>query len=529
MQTVESKKKEIVSFFLDKGLLLNSELLNYLEDQNNFDEFLRIINSTDSHKEIAVLSEKARFLFSQSGEKNINWMELEKIAVKSEKKGNNINFIYDSIASGVKTLKNEKKVHPVQIIFSYNESPKKREAADFIQYFNSRYSMMEKILRNRQELQSTISISRLSNKKEREQVSIIGMVKDKQSTKNGNYILTVEDMTGEIKVLVSKNKPDIFAMARNIVLDEMLGVLGINGGGIIFAVNIICPDIPVSENMKRCNDEAYALFLSDIHVGSNNFLKEDFNKFLKWINCNLGNEMQKNIASKVKYIFIIGDLVDGCGVYPGQEKELEIKDIKEQYKVFAGLISTIPSNINIIISPGNHDAMRLAEPQPPIYRDFAEQLYALPNATIVSNPAIVNIHASEDFKGFDVLVYHGYSFDYYMAEVESIRNKGGYDRVDLLMKFLLQKRHLAPSYTSTLYVPDVEKDCLVIDKVPDFFVSGHIHKSAAANYRNITLISGSCWQSKTAYQEKVGHIPEPSRVPMVNLQTRQVKILKFGK
>ena len=96
------------------------------------------------------------------------------------------------------------------------------------------------------------------------------------------------------------------------------------------------------------------------------------------------------------------------------------------------------------------------------------------------------------------------------------------------MKFLLQKRHLAPSYASTLYVPDTDADFLVIDKIPDFFVTGHIHKAAASNYRGVTLISGSCWQSKTDFQEKVGHNPEPSRVPIVNLQTRQVKMLKFG-
>ena len=63
---------------------------------------------------------------------------------------------------------------------------------------------------------------------------------------------------------------------------------------------------------------------------------------------------------------------------------------------------------------------------------------------------------------------------------------------------------------------------------PDMVLSGHIHKSVTANYRNTTLICGSCWQGKTIFQEKVGHNPGPSRVPIVNLQTRDVKILKFG-
>ena len=142
---------------------------------------------------------------------------------------------------------------------------------------------------------------------------------------------------------------------------------------------------------------------------------------------------------------------------------------------------------------------------------------------------MVNIHSSKDFPGFNILLYHGYSFDYFVAHVDSLRNNGGYDRADLIMKFLLQRRHLAPTHTSNLYIPDMKKDPLVIDPIPDFFVSGHIHKSVTSNHRNVTMICSSCWQSKTAFQEKMGHNPEPSRVPIVNLQTRGVKILKFGK
>ena len=148
---------------------------------------------------------------------------------------------------------------------------------------------------------------------------------------------------------------------------------------------------------------------------------------------------------------------------------------------------------------------------------------------MVSNPAAVNIGSTKDFPGFDFLLYHGFSFDYFIANVESIRNQGGYDRADLMMKFLLQKRHLAPTHKSTLYIPDVNQDPLVISNVPDFFLTGHIHKSSVSNYRNVTMICGSCWQSKTSFQEKVGHHPEPCRVPIINLQTREVKILKFGK
>ena len=242
----------------------------------------------------------------------------------------------------------------------------------------------------------------------------------------------------------------------------------------------------------------------------------------------MGNEQQKNIAKNVKYIFIVGDLVDGCGIYPEQDKELEIPDIYAQYRECARLLRKIPPHIPLIVCPGNHDAVRVAEPQPVLPKTFAAPLHEMPNTILVSNPAMINIHSSDGFSGFDVLLYHGYSFDHFVAEVDYLRNNGGYDRADLIMKFLLQRRHLAPTHTSTLYIPDIRKDYLVIEKVPDFFVSGHIHKSINANYKNVTMICGSCWQSKTAFQEKVGHNPEPSRVPVVNLKTREVKILKFG-
>ena len=527
MQTLITKKN-IIDFFLKKGVLISNGLLEHLEHEENFLEFSRLIDDK-TLKDVTVLNEKIKRLLGRK--QPLNWVELEKLEVISEKKGNNNGNLSNQILNHEEpqSIGKEKPVENVKVVFSYDKSPKKREAEDFVTYFNNRYEIIAKILQNRQELQNITSISRIISRSNREQVSVVGIVSDKQYTKKGNCMLTIEDPTGCIKVIVMKDKLSLFKTAKDIVLDEVIGVVGVNGDKIIFANNLLFPDIPIGRETKMAKEEVYALFLSDLHVGSKNFLGGDFNKFLKWINLELGNDAQKHVASRVKYIFVLGDLVDGCGVYPGQESELDVKDIRDQYRMCAGLLSKIPKNIKLIICPGNHDAMRLAEPQLPIYKDFAEDLYNLPNVIMVSNPSVVNIHSVDNFPGFDVLIYHGYSFDFYLSGVESIRNLGGYDRVDLLMKFLLQKRHLAPSYTSTPYVPDTNFDSLVIEKIPDFFVTGHIHKSAVANYRGVTLISGSCWQSKTAFQEKVGHNPEPSRIPVVNLKTRDIKILKFGK
>ncbi len=415
----------------------------------------------------------------------------------------------------------------VEIVISYENKPYKYEIKDFANIFRSRYHFLEKILRNRQELQGTLTINRLQGKKDKEKVSIIGLVDDISTTKNGHIIVTLEDLTGKIKVLISKNNPELLIEAKDLVVDEVIGVAGTSGEDIIFSEKIIWPDVPATNEMKKNDLEEYALFLSDIHYGSNVFLKKEFEKFLRWINGTIGNETQQELAKKVKYIFIAGDLVDGVGEYPSQEEDLEIKDIYQQYEGVAGLLKQIPRDKQIIICPGNHDMMHLAEPQPVFYREYAATLLDLPNITFVTNPGLVNIAKTDKFSGFDVLMYHGFSFDYYVANVESIRNEGGYHRADLIMKLLLKKRHLAPSFKSTPYFPGHQEDPLLIKKIPDFFLTGHIHYSKVANYKGITMICGSCWQGMTSFQEKMGHEPEPARVPLVNLKTRDVKILKF--
>ncbi|MBW2989868.1 DNA-directed DNA polymerase II small subunit [Candidatus Woesearchaeota archaeon] len=515
------EKNQAVGFFLEKGILLSSDLLDYVE---NPEETYKLIGAKIRSDDFLFLNNELSEALKTLPSLDISWRELEGAKARLERGKDS--KAYSHFLKFLYAQKNKALTEKVRVVNSYDEDPKKRDVQDFVRYFNSRYKAIEGLLRQRPDLKNVITINRLKNKRDRESISLIGIVADKQTTKNQNIILTLEDQTGSINVLINKNKPDMFKDSQSIVLDEIIGINGVNGNNIIFANKIYWPDT-ASKELKRSHEVAYALFLSDMHVGSNNFLPGAFGRFLKWINLETGNEKQKEIASKVEYIFIVGDLVDGCGIYPGQEDELDIKDIYSQYEECARLLRQIPSRIRLIICPGNHDAMRIAEPQPPLYRDFAEPLYGLPNLTSVSNPALVNIHSSEKFSGFDVLMYHGYSFDHFVANVDSIRNNGGYDRGDLIMKFLLKRRHLAPTHTSTLYTPDTDNDPLVIGRVPDFFITGHIHKSIAANYRNTTLVSGSCWQSKTSFQEKVGHDPEPGRIPLVNLKTREIKILKF--
>ena len=500
--------QKIIEFFLDKNILLSHDIQEMLMkmDARQIESLLHKIDKHVSPNEFFVLDKHSL--------KEINEKDNQTETLNCE-----INIDSSNIEMSC-----------VKVTNSYDEKSIKREVSHFVQYFRQRFKAIEALLSHRKELQGRMSISRLKVKKEKENVSVIGIVKDLGYTKNGNLMITLEDLTGFMNVLVSKSKgEEFYQFAKTVVLDEVIGVEGTINNGIIFVNNIIMPDIPLTKEFKKSPVEEYVAFIGDPHFGSKHFLTKEFNKLINWFNGKIGDEKQKEIASKIKYLIIVGDLVDGVGTYPSQEEDLDIPSIYGQYEAFADAMKKLPSHIQIIICPGNHDAMRISEPQPPIYKEFAKSLHEMKNVTLVSNPAMVNIGSVPGFSGFDVLLYHGYSFIYYADNIEHIRMKGGIERADLVMECLLKKRHLAPSHTSTLYIPDTKRDPLIIEKIPDIFVTGHIHRTTAKNFNNITLLNCSCWIGQTPYQEKVGLKPQPARLPLVNLKTREVKILKFGK
>jgi DNA polymerase II small subunit len=407
----------------------------------------------------------------------------------------------------------------------YVDKPKKREVKDFVTYMKMRYNSLKKFLLQRQELQTALSINKAFTKNQKDPVALLGFIYSKEQTKNGNFILELEDPTGIIKVLIGNKNEALLKVMDELVLDEMVGITGTMGDSMVYAKEIIFPDIPVKE-YKRVQDDVCVAFVSDLHVGSKMFAREEFERFIDWLNLLYGNEEQKELARKVKYLIISGDLIDGVGIYPGQEKELYIEDIYGQYDALAGYLGSLRPDIKIVLCGGNHDALRLSEPQPPLSTDFARSLYKLKNITFVTNPALVRIHNT-----FDILMYHGYCFDYYMNNIEILRKAGSYDASDAMMEFVLKKRHIAPTHVSTLYIPDVERDPLVVEKVPDFFVSGHIHHDVKIrSYKNVTLIGCCSFQYKTAFQEKLGHTNITwGKSPIINLKTRQIKVMDFRK
>jgi DNA polymerase II small subunit len=102
-----------------------------------------------------------------------------------------------------------------------------------------------------------------------------------------------------------------------------------------------------------------------------------------------------------------------------------------------------------------------------------------------------------------------------------------YQRPVEVMEYQLRARHLAPEYgKSTPIGPEME-DWLVIEHVPDVFQSGHIHVPGSGVYRGTTIVNSGAWQGQTDYQKRMGLVPQPGLLPVVNLQSLQVRMMDF--
>ena len=401
----------------------------------------------------------------------------------------------------VKFKRNEQKTN-VQYDFKIIQDTSKKsytsgEIENLISYFKSRYEKLSNILSRRPELRNYTKIADIDDSQDT--LSLILMVKEIRSSKNGHKIVEFEDDTGNISVLFSNKNDELFAEAEKLVRDEVIGVIAhkSDDSNFAFGEQIINPGVlPVDEKEMDFG----IVFLSDVHIGSLTFLEDAFQRFIDWINCEYGDEEQRRVAEDIKYLIIGGDIVDGIGVYPNQEKELAIKDITEQYNEAARFLGNIRSDIKIIIAPGNHDASRVAEPQPAVPEEYAKALYELDNVEFISNPGIVSLD------GINVLIYHGRSFDDLVMAVKQF----SHERNDLLMEELLQKRHLAPIYGERTPLASELEDYLVIDEVPDVFHTGHVHINTYRKFKGIHLINSGTFQTQTEFQKIYNIEPTPA-------------------
>jgi len=376
--------------------------------------------------------------------------------------------------------------------------------ADYLHYFRDRYARLGGMIRSRVGAMPIEGLTR-STRYRQEESTIIGMVSDVRTTANGHRIAEIEDASAGISVLFRKDRP-VFADAERLVHDEVIGVKGklSTDGKLYFAEQLYRPDIRIDNTPFRSETPGKAVFISDVHVGSNTFLPDCWNRFADWLD-----------DGDCQYLLIAGDLVDGIGIYPGQEGELTIRNIYEQYEAFGAMLADLPGRMRIIVSPGNHDVVRGAEPQPVIPDAFTKKFPS--NCTLVENPALVNL------QGVRVLMYHGRSIDDMIGLIPG----ASYEQSGMMMEEMLVRRHLAPAYGRRTPIAAGRTDRLIIDPLPEILHTGHVHIKGITTYRGVLGINAGTWQSQTAFQKQMNVHPTPALAVAVDLQTLVPETFSF--
>ena len=380
---------------------------------------------------------------------------------------------------------------------------------DFVDYFRNRYERLSAMLRSHGGKYPEVDLQGIS-KLNGQNVRAAVMVSDIRDTKKGNLLLEVEDLTGQFKVVITKKDEKAYEKAKGIVRDDVLMVYGKVLPAFIIAEDFEWPGVSVAREKKPVERDLAAVYLSDLHFGSKQFLGEYFNRFTDWI---AGKGTNPELAGKVKYLFVAGDLVDGIGIYPNQEKDLEVLDVFKQYGLFSDFVQELPDYIEVIVCPGNHDAVRRAEPMPALPPDIL-------NCDVVSvgSPSTVCVENREH------LIYHGTSADGWIATLPGL----SYNNPENVMKQCLNRRHLSPIYGGNAIAPE-KIDYLVIEKEPDIVHFGHVHKNGYANHNGTLIINSGTFQDTTDFQQKQGHVPTPAKVPIYEFQPGRLRTLDFTK
>lgn len=481
------EEEEIVDKLLDKGLNATSGAARSLANQEETKALITELSKR--HGDIPVVTEEHvnKLIETKKPEKQAKEITQRGDAVAVEQRA--------SDKSGTDQQSSTNKVVVSNDVTDHSTCT--GEFNDFVALFRDRYEQLSGTLRDRISPRTIGSLTNASGG-----VTLVGAVNDVRPTSKGNRLLEIEDTTGRIRVVASG---DLITEVEQVVTDEVLGVEGrlSDDGGVVFADQIHHPDVPPRREPRKSEGGGKAVLISDLHVGSKAFQEDRWEAFTGWLE-----------GTDTDYLLVAGDLVEGVGVYPGQQKELTIVDVYEQYSACADHFRNLPTDLEVIVITGNHDSVRLAEPQPALPQEFREPFPD--NVRFAGNPSLV------DVEGVKILMYHGTSLNAFVEEVPNATVK---DPVSG-MRHMLRKRHLAPMYGKVRLAPE-KKDYLVIDEIPDILHCGHLHTVGAERYNSVTMVNTGAWQSQTEYQKAVNIEPDVGFAAVLDLKTHNVTLKEF--
>ncbi|RNJ79851.1 MAG: DNA-directed DNA polymerase II small subunit [Nitrosopumilus sp. H8] len=369
--------------------------------------------------------------------------------------------------------------------------------------FVSRFNKLKRIISDRPEARTLRSISTARDEKSEKKAYVCGLVMSRSSERNITKVV-LEDPSGTIEGIIFD--ADLQKTAGALLTDQLVMASVVFDKKFGFIIReIIAPDIP-DMAANRSESEAYAVFLSDLHIGSKYFMEKELVEFVSWLSS------PDPVAKRIRFVLIGGDLVDGVGIYPNQDRELVCQTVEEQLAKAEEIIGRIPEYIKIVIMPGNHDPGRRALPQPAIPKKYNAGLWERENISMVGNPATVSLN------GVKVTMFHGQSIDDIVKTTPGL----SYDRPADVMKHLLRARHMSPIYGSQTPIAPETEDLLVMEDVPDIFHVGHVHRMEVDRYRGVLLVNSGSWQKQTPFQASVGMVPNPGIAVLVNLKTFKV-------
>lgn len=484
----EEKLKKIIKELLLNEIILSSEEIEILKDKKILQKTEEIVENKD-------------FFLVKNEIKNYNNIKKERI--KLEKL--NI-FLENEYFLSSKIIKPDNFIENYQRYFLW-----------FREKFIEKYGF-EKI----------ISINKLNSKNEKKEVEIICMISSISETKNKHKVFNGNDLTGEIKVLINNNNSKLKNISEKICEEDVVYIKGKLGNKIIFLEEL--KYLNYSRKKEKNKIDKNLIFISDLHIGSSCFCEEKFIKFVNWVNTQkFENKKEDNGQNKNKeesknnnpIIFVLGDIVDGVGVYKSQEKEQKIKSLKHQYEKAAELFSKINKEIKIIIIPGEHDNFNFFEPQNILNSSECKDLISLENVIVLPNPSFLKI--KQENSNLKILLYHGNSFDYFLQK--HTQNNEADKSAEFFIETILEKRYLGNSKLSS-YNPCMLQN-KIIKQIPDIFATGHIHAPNISKNKNVLFLNPGTFQDKKKILKKENEKTTNCTAVFYNTKTEKIKILKF--
>jgi DNA polymerase II small subunit len=540
--TVNNNLSKIISFVTSKGFQIHPDALTLIEEiQENYFQIIEDILSNKKNKKeksMVIITEDIKNFVKVPLDKIPNEHSNCELIISKATAENDVGYKEDKeiiIDENLFSIKKdsfdkykEKMDENLKIIYDSNDKINSGEGIEgYTSLFRSRYEKSLKILSLRQDSkkvkkielvkqlfnQSKINSNSMSKEDSANSLFIAGLVMNKD-VKNNNYDLTIDDQSGLLTATTYNE--DIKKQISMLTVDQMVMIeFENNSKRRKNAIkNIFSLDIP-DRIPNRSKSEIFSILISDLHIGSKFFMEKEFQNFLEWLN---GNEYNKDIISKTKYICICGDLIDGIGIFPNQDKELLEKDSYSQMEHAIKILSQIPKHMKVFLIPGNHDLGRRALPQPAIPQKYAEKLYSLDNITMLGNPCMINM------EGIKILMFHGQSLDDIIASIPGL----SYSKPAEAMKILLKSRHLSPIYGQRTPIAPEKEDMMIIEDVPDVLHSGHVHVIDVDSYKGTLLVNSGAWQSQTPFQQTMGITPTPGIAIAINLSNLKPYKIDFN-